>query len=258
MDGFVTFTRIADHQRFYAALIAPGTSCFDIGANHGERTAALLSLGGSVVAVEPQPELAAFIASSLAGECERGRLTVVNAALGASAGRARLYPASDPTRSMSTLSEVFIEVSQANGDVWDVSQAFDVEVATLENLIEEHFLPGYCKIDVEGYDLEVLKGLSTPVDLISFEYNTQPRLIGIATECIDYLHGLDDYCFNYQSEIPGQQNLQLETWVDARIMRYILEHDIARQLCFGDVFARRRRAKQFKPRSAAGLRWDRK
>ena len=103
----------------------------------------------------------------------------------------------------------------------------------------------------------MLKGLSTPVDLISFEYNTQPRLIGIAAECIAYLNGLDDYCFNYQSEMPERQNLQLETWVDAGVMRYILEHDIARQLCFGDVFARRRRAKQSKRRSAAGFWRDR-
>jgi FkbM family methyltransferase len=247
MGRFVTLTRIADHQRFYAALIAPGTFCFDVGANCGERTAALLSVGARVVAIEPQHELAAFIESSLASECEKGNLTVVPAALGAGAGRGRLYPASDPARSMSTLSEVFLAVSQANGDAWDLSQSFEVEVRTLDSLIAEHTLPGYCKIDVEGYDLEVLEGLSQPIDLISFEYNTQPRLIDIALECIDYIHGLDEYRFNYQAELPGLQDLQLTTWVSAGVMRYIIEHDVARQPCFGDVFARRRGARRTAP-----------
>lgn len=111
-ENFITFKRIADHQRFYSKLIRPASLCFDVGANYGEWTAALLSLDARVVAIEPHPDLAAFISRSLGGENER--LTVVNAALGPKTGRARLYEASDRTMSMSTLSEIFVEISEAN------------------------------------------------------------------------------------------------------------------------------------------------
>jgi FkbM family methyltransferase len=248
MENFITFGRIADHQRFYRDLIPPSALCFDIGANHGERSAALLALGARVVAVEPQAELAAFVASALKAAITCGNLTVLNIALGAEPGRARMFPATDLTRSMSTLSEVFVEASGRQGQPWGVETPVEVEVQTLDRLIDTYGRPDYCKIDVEGYDLEVLRGLSAPIDVVSFEYNTNPLLIGIAAECIEYLDGLGEYCFNYQVEVLGQQGLQLSEWVDGPVMRYILEHDIARQMCYGDIFSRRRRAAPTLPR----------
>ena len=46
----------------------------------------------------------------------------------------------------------------------------EVHVTTLDAMIAAHGLPRYIKIDVEGYEAEVLSGLSQPVDLVSFEY----------------------------------------------------------------------------------------
>lgn len=42
-------------RRFYGDLISPGDLVFDIGAHVGSRSRTLISQGGSVVAVEPQP-----------------------------------------------------------------------------------------------------------------------------------------------------------------------------------------------------------
>src|SRR5262245_33059086 len=59
---FSTSWRIKDRQHFFASLLPLNALCFDVGANHGEHTAAFLSLGARrVVAVEPQPEVAKFI-----------------------------------------------------------------------------------------------------------------------------------------------------------------------------------------------------
>ena len=43
---------------FYSNFISSNDLCFDIGANIGSKTEAFLAIGASVVAVEPQPDLA--------------------------------------------------------------------------------------------------------------------------------------------------------------------------------------------------------
>ena len=40
---------------FYKSFIESNDLCFDVGANIGDRTAALLQIGARVVAFEPQP-----------------------------------------------------------------------------------------------------------------------------------------------------------------------------------------------------------
>ena len=54
-------------------------------------------------------------------------------------------------------------------------RTMEVEMTTLDKLIETYGIPVFIKIDVEGYELEVLKGLSKPVRLISFEYTVPER-----------------------------------------------------------------------------------
>jgi Methyltransferase FkbM domain len=51
---------------------------------------------------------------------------------------------------------------------WD--RSIDVAVATLDDLIAAHGEPAFCKIDVEGFEVDVLAGLTRPVRALSFEY----------------------------------------------------------------------------------------
>ena len=46
-----------------------------------------------------------------------------------------------------------------------------VEVTTLDNLIAEHGAPAFVKIDVEGYEVEVLMGLTSYVPALTFEFS---------------------------------------------------------------------------------------
>ncbi len=55
-------------------------------------------------------------------------------------------------------------------------------------------MPAFTKIDVEGYELQVLKGLSTPVPALSFEYT--PEDIKAAYDCLDAIARLGPYLFN--------------------------------------------------------------
>ena len=63
-------------------------------------------------------------------------------------------------------------------------------MTTLDSLIEKYGAPSYIKIDVEGYELEVIKGLSTSVQLISVECNL-PVFKRETLEIIDRLSARD-------------------------------------------------------------------
>ena len=101
--SFITSWRIKDRQAFYAPLLANSPSCFDIGANNGEYTAAFLSLGArQIVAVEPQADLVRFIEAAFPEDVQSGRVIARAAAVGAEHGKANLFTGPDAARSMSS------------------------------------------------------------------------------------------------------------------------------------------------------------
>jgi hypothetical protein len=51
------------------------------------------------------------------------------------------------------------------------TSVLEVPVTTIDQLIQEHGHPDYIKIDVEGYELEVVAGLSRNIQLVSIECN---------------------------------------------------------------------------------------
>jgi hypothetical protein len=75
-------------------------------------------------------------------------------------------------------------------------RTFDVETVVLDSMIATYGKPGYIKIDVEGFEYEVLKGLSQQVPLISFEYHFNDNSAQQAVECIDYLSTLGEIQLN--------------------------------------------------------------
>ncbi|HWR92744.1 MAG TPA: FkbM family methyltransferase [Desulfobacterales bacterium] len=75
-------------RRFYGQFVRPDELAFDVGAHLGSRSRAFLDLGARVVAVEPQPQCAAYLRRRWAGE---RRYRLVTSAVGAQPGRAGLH-----------------------------------------------------------------------------------------------------------------------------------------------------------------------
>ncbi|KND17132.1 methyltransferase FkbM [Pannonibacter phragmitetus] len=178
-------------RRFYRSLISPGDLVFDIGAHVGSRSATLLGLGAEVVAVEPQPVFVRMIERHLAHRL-RGFETV---AVGAEEGETVLHISSrHPT--VTTISDRFIDGVRGTEGFRDVVWDSEIRlpVTTLDRLIERYGLPAFCKIDVEGAESDILRGLSQPVPLLAFEYI--PALPQVAREAVALLEKLGPYRFN--------------------------------------------------------------
>jgi len=175
----------------YREFLAPGDLCFDIGANLGNRVLGFRALDCKVVALEPQ--------SYCFSKLERGfgvdnQVVLINQAVGRVPGEMNLHIS--PNHVLSSFSEKFIQRTSESGrfakNKWSKIQK--CQVTTLDELIVAHGVPDFIKIDVEGFESEVLAGLSTPVPAVSIEW--VPELPENASECIRLLVSLGNYEFN--------------------------------------------------------------
>lgn len=184
--------RNAAMDALHAQFLAPGDLAFDIGSHVGDRISSFRRLGARVVALEPQPGPARAI------RLIHGRdpdVVLVEAACGDRRGTATLrINSANPT--VSTLSGDFIgAASDADGwreQVWD--HEITVRSTTLDALIADHGMPAFIKIDVEGFEANVLAGLTHAPAALSFEFTTIQR--DVAEACLALLEPLGPYRFN--------------------------------------------------------------
>jgi len=161
------------HVELYRSFLPPGALCFDVGANIGERSEALLEAGARVVAFEPNP----LALPELKARCSHHKnWTLVTAALGSRAAIATLH-----ARESSGQSSLAAD--------WEgkVIATYHVPVVTIDAAIQAFGSPVYCKIDVEGWELEVLNGLTQPIPVLSFEFHLTDRDITKTRACLEKL-----------------------------------------------------------------------
>jgi FkbM family methyltransferase len=178
--------RGAQLRRFYRRFVPAGGLAFDVGAHAGNRVAAFRQLGAQVVALEPQADFLQLLQRRFGADPQ---VILLPQALGRAPGEARLM-ASPRTPTVATLSTDFVQRAGAapsfRGVQWQAGPL--VKVSTLDALIAAHGVPDFVKIDVEGFELEVLMGLSQPVAAVSFEF--LPAVRDVALGCIDRLEAL--------------------------------------------------------------------
>ena len=213
---------------FFSQFIKQGDLCFDVGANRGDLTKAFLALGASVVCIEPQ-EVCLTHLYKLFGNNKN--VFIVGKAVADREGEA-VFSICEDRNTISTMSNTFKVASRYAKDYqWTKTQK--VAATTLDALIQLYGAPDFCKIDVEGAEELVLKGLTRPVHLVSFEYTRE--LHDDAKKCINYLLSLGQAIFNFS--IAASMELLLPTWVTSDELFERLESS-QDELLVGDIYAR--------------------
>lgn len=222
--------RDAAMDALYARFVKPGDVVFDVGAHVGDRIGAFRRLGAKVVALEPQPDCAEAIRLIYAGDAG---VRIVEQACGARAGKLTLkVNSANPT--VTTASDAFIRAADGaggwEGQVWD--REIEVRVTTLDRLIANHGVPAFTKVDVEGFEDQVLEGLTTPLPALSFEFTTIQR--EVAVRCIERLVDLGRYKFDVA--LGESQQLTFGSPVKAsEMLRHVAS--LPHEANSGDIYA---------------------
>ena len=186
------------YKRFLKSHKSGNKLIFDVGANRGHKSAIFSKLASKVIAFEPSEKLFEHLQSRF----KNSKVSVFNYALGESVSETELFLV-EHNEAYNSLNKKHIQTTTTSRGIanLDTVKRQKIKVEVLENFIRKFGVPKYIKIDVEGYELEVLKGLNTPVPLISIEANL-PEFLAETISSIEYLNDLSggSYVFNFAND----------------------------------------------------------
>jgi FkbM family methyltransferase len=196
--------------QFFKHLLPENSLVFDIGANVGAVSHALACAGARVVALEPNPDCARNMQLMYRNE----NIQVIQAAVGAHNTLANLN-VSDHWDCTCTLSSEWMKTMQATDERYKNNwlRQMPVPVLTLDELISHFGSPYFIKIDVEGYEVEVLRGLSRQPAFLSFEFHKTYLEAGF--QALDSAVFANDSRFNMvlNAEWGFPAQFHLERWM---------------------------------------------
>jgi FkbM family methyltransferase len=126
---------------------------FDVGANSGQSVAQMAPRFGRVVALEPALESFALLAAS----CRDSRVSCLNIAASDHDGTLRLAERAGP---MASGQLTAADTSGFCADWGPATAIREVPCTTLDTLAEREGVPDFVKIDTEGGEAAVLRGMT--------------------------------------------------------------------------------------------------
>ena len=223
-------SRNISQKAFYSSIIGRDDLVFDVGANIGQRADIFSQLSRKVIAFEPQAHCIRHLRSRFAF---RRNVVVEHIALSDAEGETAIYESN--SHDLTSMSLKFIEtVSQSIFKDQQWKPPVLVRTKSLDQMIATYGLPRFIKIDVEGFELNVLNGLSHPVSWVTFEHT--PGLLDETEKCVRRMNRISEgYLFNYclgeNLQFALGEHVDFSTFVNAVLPR------IRGKGQFGDVYA---------------------
>jgi FkbM family methyltransferase len=207
--------------RFYQAVLGRKVNLvFDIGANVGDTTHIFQNIARKVIALEPDDENYSILKMRFGNN---SKVVIIKKAVSEAEGEAEFFIQEEGS-AFNTLSDKWVnvlgdETQTRFGSAAKFQSTKKVKTTTLEALIKEFGIPDFIKIDVEGFEYQVVKSLQQPVQYISFECNL-PEFKNETIQIVQYLDELNKkYRFNYHND---DQEFLLPQFVDAAEMTDIV------------------------------------
>jgi FkbM family methyltransferase len=181
---------------FYRKLIKGHNGpIFDIGANDGHFTFIFSKISDKVIAAEPDKKMFHFLKNRF----RSSRVTLLNKAVSSKIGNAEFFIEKEGS-GFNTLSTKWVDIlekQESRFEEMKFNNSYMVETTTLDELIDTYGMPSFVKIDVEGFEKEVVEGLTKLVPILSVECNL-PEFLDETIAIIQYMQALDArYRFNY-------------------------------------------------------------
>jgi len=226
-NKIITVFKKSERKEFYSAFIKKGDLVFDVGANKGNRTVIFLELGAKVVAVEPQKECYEHLTKRFGNTIE-----LIKLGLGEKESKETMYVSGSTL--ISSFSKDHVDMMQEDrfkGADW--GKTIEISMTTLDKLIEQHGTPAFCKIDVEGYEYDVLKGLTKPLVALSLEYIV-PENTQVLVDCLTHLSKLGKIECNFS--YGESMKYDLPKWKTGEEMIAFVQTKEFIDTSYGDVY----------------------
>lgn len=201
-------------EEFYTGLFRQHGvhTVFDIGGNCGDKTSVFLSAGSlRILLIEPDPHWSKIHQWRFQRD---HRVTTCECAVSSSNGTAVLQRFS-PGSPLNTLEHRWVDaIGSRNGrfEPQSLKDSTEVQAFTVDALANRYWLPDYCKVDVEGHELEVLRGIQKLPRLLSLEFNL-PEFENELTECLSLVSSRwPASSLNFVTEYG--RGFELVTWRD--------------------------------------------
>jgi len=216
--------RIKALQVLLKDLVRPGDLVFDVGANTGRYTNLFLSMQvEKVIAIEPNARLAMKI--------QHPQVQTLNVAVDSFSQFAKYY-ISD-VHGLSTLSQSYKSLSRYKKITWN--NPVTIFTTTLDDIANEYGIPDFIKIDVEGYEKEVLTGMNFAPRALSFEFVSEH--IQDTIQCILKLDSLDKYQYTYTIGLEPDMKFEMFWSTSKKLLEHI---SYISKPAWGDVWVRRK------------------
>ncbi len=151
-DLFIDKSREIMATNEFQKILKPGMVIADAGANIGYYAlmeAKAVGENGAVYAIEPVPENVELLKKNVTTNTYKN-IEVIKAAAGSKKGKAKFF--------VSTKSNLGSMVESANEK--DIETEMEVDVLPLDTILKGKRSPDFVRMDVEGYELEILKGMT--------------------------------------------------------------------------------------------------
>ena len=178
---------------------------FDVGMHTCQDTRFYLRKGFRVVAIEANPDLCERGSEEFRSEIASGQLTIVNRAIAKTPGRISFY-LNERDSVWGTANLDWVRRNEMRGAP---STEIQVDAVTFRDVLAEHGIPYYLKIDIEGSDALCLEGLRGAED--------KPKFVSVEASATSFRETVEQ--------------LTLMEELGYTRFKIVSQHDIAEQRC---------------------------